>query len=95
MDMAAFGAPQGPVLESGTSRDNVLNMQARLAFETAGPLRRARRQSGHLWIGHRASVHGAGALPNSLSPKNAKGRRGDAFILRPSPAGTLVNIAHS
>jgi hypothetical protein len=73
MDIAAFGASQGPVLESGARRGNALNMQVRLAFETAGPLRRARRQSGHVWIGHRASLHWTGALPNSLSPKNAKG----------------------
>jgi hypothetical protein len=75
LDMAASGAAQGPVLESGARRDNALNVQARLAFETAGPLGRARRQSGHVWIGHRASVHWAGALPNSLSPENAKGGR--------------------
>ena len=73
MDKAAFGAPQGPVLESGTSRGNALNVQVRLALETAGPLGRARRQGGHVWIGHRASVHRAGALPNSLSPETAKG----------------------
>jgi hypothetical protein len=38
MDMAASGAPQGPVLESGTSRRNALNLHARLAFETPAPL---------------------------------------------------------
>jgi hypothetical protein len=42
MDMAAPGAPQGPVLEPGTSRDNALNLHARLAFEATRPLRRAR-----------------------------------------------------
>jgi hypothetical protein len=71
MDMAASGAPQGPVLESGTSRGDALNLHARLAFETTGPLRRARGGGGCLWIGHSASVHEAGALPNSLSPKTA------------------------
>jgi len=75
MDMAAFGTLQGPVLESGTSCGDTLNVQARLAFETAGPLDRARRQSEHVWIGHHASVHWAGALPNSLSPENAMGGR--------------------
>jgi hypothetical protein len=43
MDMAAFGASQGPVLEAGTSRGNALNVHGRLAFETTGSLRRARR----------------------------------------------------
>jgi hypothetical protein len=71
MDMAAFDAPEGPVLESGTSRGNALNLHARLAFETTRPFRRAGRQDGCLWIGHNASVHQAGALPNSLSPKTA------------------------
>jgi hypothetical protein len=71
--MTAFGAAQGPVLESRTRRGNALNVQARLAFEATGPLGRTRRQGGHVWIGHRASVHWAGALPNALSPENAKG----------------------
>jgi hypothetical protein len=71
MDMAAPGAAQGPVLESGTGGGNVLNLHARLAFETPGPFRRARRQGGCLWIGHDATVYWAGALPNSLSPKTA------------------------
>jgi hypothetical protein len=54
VNVAASGAPQGPVLEAGTSRGNALNLHARLAFETTRPRRRARRQDGYLWIGHSA-----------------------------------------
>jgi hypothetical protein len=71
MDMVAPGASQGPVLESGSRRGNTLNLHTRLAFEATRPFRRARRQSGYLWIWHGASVNWAGALPNSLSPKTA------------------------
>jgi hypothetical protein len=72
-----------------------LNVQVRLAFETAGPLGRARRQGGHLWIGHRASVRGAGALPNSLSPKNAKGGAVMASVCtRASPGCWSILLTH-
>ena len=46
LDMAASGAAQGPVLESGTRRGNALNLHARLAFETTRPFRRARGEGG-------------------------------------------------
>ena len=52
---------------------NILGIITRLAFKTTRPLRRTSRQGGCLWFGHGASVHQAGALPNSLSPKIATG----------------------
>jgi hypothetical protein len=35
MDMAAFGAPQGPMLKAGTRRDSALDRHAGLASRTA------------------------------------------------------------
>jgi hypothetical protein len=56
VEVAASGAPQGPVLESGTRPGNALNLHARLAFETTGPSDRAGSQDRRLWIGHGASL---------------------------------------
>jgi hypothetical protein len=74
MDKAAFGASQCPVFETGTSRVNVLDFRARLAFGTTGPRWHVQRQRGHLWLGHVAPpLRPAGALLNSLSPETAEG----------------------
>jgi hypothetical protein len=43
MDMAAFGAPQGPMLKAGTRRDSALDRHAGLASGTARTLGGARR----------------------------------------------------
>jgi hypothetical protein len=43
MDMAAFGAPQGPMLKAGTRRDSALDRDAGLASRTAWTLGGARR----------------------------------------------------
>jgi hypothetical protein len=45
-------------------------------------------------FGHSASLHEAGALPNSLSPETAKGTRGDDLIVAPLARSLMVNIAH-
>ena len=50
MDMAAFGAPQGPMLKAGTRRDSALDRHAGLASRTARTLGGARRR--RLQIGH-------------------------------------------
>jgi hypothetical protein len=55
VDVAAFRAPQGPVLKAGTRRDNALDCHAGLASGTARALSGARRQFGRrrrLQIGH-------------------------------------------
>jgi hypothetical protein len=54
VDVAAFRAPQGPVLEAGTRRDSALDCHAGLASGTARTLGGARRQCGRrrLQIGH-------------------------------------------
>jgi hypothetical protein len=44
--MAAFGAPQGPMLKAGTRRDSALDCHAGLASRTARTLGDARRQFG-------------------------------------------------
>jgi hypothetical protein len=52
--VAAFRAPQGPVLKAGTRRDSALDCHAGLASGTARTLGCARRQFGRrrLQIGH-------------------------------------------
>jgi hypothetical protein len=92
-EVAAFGAAQGPVLESGTRRRNALNLHARLAFETPRPFRRARRQDRCLWIGHDASVHWREHY-RTLCHRKRPRTGGDGNSLHPSRAETAVNIAH-
>jgi hypothetical protein len=43
MDIAAFGAPQGPMLKAGTRRGSALDRDAGLASRTAPTLGGARR----------------------------------------------------
>jgi hypothetical protein len=75
MDVAASGAPQGPVLETGTSGGNALNLHARLAYETTRPLGRARRRNRCLWIGQQMPPMGSGGSATELSvTANCHGR---------------------
>jgi hypothetical protein len=95
-DIATLGAPQGPVLESGTGRGDALNLHARLAFEATRPRRRARRWGWRLWIGHGCPpLEQAGALPNSLSPGTCRGCGGDWHSMQPPRPDSLFNTAHS
>jgi hypothetical protein len=54
IDMAAFGAPQGPVLKAGSRGDSALDCHAGLASGTARTLGGAPRKFGRrrLQIGH-------------------------------------------
>jgi hypothetical protein len=46
MDMAAFGAPQGPMLKAGPRGNNALDCHAGLASRTERTMGSARRQFG-------------------------------------------------
>jgi hypothetical protein len=95
MDMAAPDASQGPVLESGTSRNDALNLHARLAFEASGPFRRAGRQDRYVRIGHGASVQSGRNVADISVTASGHSSSGDPVSLPPSRADSLVCIAHS
>jgi len=62
MDMAAFTAPQGPVLKAGPRRDNALDCHAGLASGTTLALGGARRQ-----FGRREVQSGHGIAPKQVT----------------------------
>jgi hypothetical protein len=63
MDMAAFGAPQSPMLKAGTRRDSALDRHAGLASRTARTLGGSRRW--RLQIGHGIDPGGDYLKPDS------------------------------
>jgi hypothetical protein len=86
---------QCPVLETGTSCGNALDLRARLAFGTKRPRRRARRRV-CVWIGQRMPPLGSGESAATLSV--ADGCRwpgGDRSSMPTWYYDSMVNIAHS
>jgi hypothetical protein len=77
MNKAAPGAPQGPVLESGTGCGSALDLHAQLASGTTRPCCRARREGGRFRIGHaRFPLNGGSVIELSVTG-NAQARVGD------------------
>jgi hypothetical protein len=91
LDLIAPGTFEQPVLETDGSRWNTFQHHPRLAAGTARALNGGQKLLGG---GHDASLHWAGALPDSQSPMMPMAG-GDELILLPDTADQVVNIAQS
>jgi hypothetical protein len=86
MNVTALLALEGAVIESIRSRRDFGKQHARFAFGATRPLDVGKmRRSYGLVLGHRTSLHAAGALPNALSPIAAR----RAVMVENGPAGAL------
>jgi hypothetical protein len=88
MNVTALLALESAVIESIRSRCDFRKQHPGFALRAARPrdVGKMRRSYG-LILGHRVSLHAAGALPNSLSPITAE--RGRAAMIENGPPAAL------
>jgi hypothetical protein len=91
LDLIALGAFEQSVFETNRPWRNALQHHPRLATRTAGALNGGQEL---LDRGHDASLHWAGALPNSLSPIICRGPGGDSVSMHRQVKQAMVNTAH-
>jgi hypothetical protein len=88
MNVTALLALESTVIESIRSRCNFGKQHTGFALRTTRPLDVGKmRRSYGLILGHRISLHAAGALPDALSTITAK--RGRAVMIENGPPGAL------